>query len=183
MDKIQEYFKGDELAASVWRDKYALKSGDKLIEQTPDDMHKRMAKEFTRIESCYFHKALKKINKKFGSNKYKNISYLGKKYYTDSNKGKLESIIYEAFKDFKYIIPAGSMMATVGSNNYSSISNCFVIGQPEDSYNSINQFRQIQSNLMKRRGGVGKDLSKLRPRGAKVNNAALHLLEQHLLWK
>ncbi len=133
MDKqLLEYFKGDELAASTWLNKYAAEG-----ELTPDDMHKRMAKEFARIEQ----------------------KYLGPMS---------ESDIYNLFKDFKYIIPGGSVMSGCGTNKLVSLSNCFVIDSPKDSYDSIMTTRNHQVQLMKRRGGVGYDLSELRPRGASV---------------
>lgn len=141
---LLDYFKGDELAAKVWLDKYALRSkSGELLEQTPDDMHHRLAKEFARIEAQYG-----------GSDMLS------------------EPYIYNLFKDFKYIIPGGSVMAGLGSNFIGSLSNCFVIGQPEDSYSGIMKIREEQCHLMKRRGGVGKDLSTLRPAGSAVNNAA-----------
>lgn len=131
-----EYFNGDELAASTWRSKYAAEG-----EQTPDDTHRRMAKEFARIEQ-----------------KYPNPMS--------------EEEIYELFKNFKYVIPGGSVMAGLGTGDIISLSNCFVIGSPKDSYAEIMKVRNQQIQLMKRRGGVGYDLSKLRPRGAKVHNSA-----------
>ena len=138
------YFKGDELAAKVWTDKYALRNENgELIESNPDQMHLRMAKEFARIEA----------------------NYGGKNALTEEQ-------IYGLFKDFHYIVPGGSVMAGLGSKTISSLSNCFVIGQPEDSYSGIMKLREEQAHLMKRRAGVGKDLSTLRPSGAGVQNAA-----------
>lgn len=138
------YFKGDELAAKVWTDKYALRNENgELIESNPDQMHLRMAKEFARIEA----------------------NYGGKNALTEEQ-------IYGLFKDFHYIVPGGSVMAGLGSKTISSLSNCFVIGQPEDSYSGIMKLREEQAHLMKRRAGVGKDLSTLRPAGAAVKNAA-----------
>lgn len=138
------YFKGDELAAKVWTDKYALRNeNSELIESNPDQMHLRMAKEFARIEA----------------------NYGGKNALTEEQ-------IYGLFKDFHYIVPGGSVMAGLGSKTISSLSNCFVIGQPEDSYSGIMKLREEQAHLMKRRAGVGKDLSTLRPAGAAVKNAA-----------
>ena len=138
------YFKGDELAAKVWTDKYALRNENgELIESNPDQMHLRMAKEFARIEA----------------------NYGGKNALTEEQ-------IYGLFKDFHYIVPGGSVMAGLGSKTISSLSNCFVIGQPEDSYSGIMKLREEQAHLMKRRAGVGKDLSTLRPSGAVVQNAA-----------
>ncbi len=140
------YFKGDELAASVWMNKYALKdSAGNIYELTPDDMHHRLASEVARIE-----------------NKYPNPLS--------------EEELYDLFKDFKYIIPQGSPMAGIGNNfQVSSLSNCFVIGgdSNQDSYGGILKVDQEQVQLMKRRGGVGHDLSHIRPSGSPVKNSAL----------
>lgn len=150
-----EYFKGDELAASTWRNKYAAEG-----EQTPDDTHRRLAKEFARVEGNYNWKS--NINRAFS-----NLSNYG---YVRPQLD--EEAIYQLFKDFKYIIPGGSVMSGCGTGALVSLSNCFVIGSPKDSYAEIMKTRSQQAQLMKRRGGVGYDLSQLRPRGAKVNNAA-----------
>lgn len=141
-----EYFKGDELAARVWVNKYALKdSFGNIYEKTPDDMHHRLAKEFARIES-----------------KYPNPMS--------------EDEIFGLLKDFKYIVPQGSPMAGVG-NDYQigSLSNCFVIGLDgaPDSYGGVIKIDEEQVQLMKRRGGVGHDLSHIRPKGSPVKNSAL----------
>lgn len=141
-----EYFKGDTLAANVWMNKYALKDSDgKLYELTPDDMHRRIASEIARIE---------------------------KKYPNPVS----EEELFEALKDFRYIVPQGSPMAGIGNNfQVSSLSNCFVIGNdgPSDSYGGIMKVDQEQVQLMKRRGGVGHDLSHIRPTGSPVKNSAL----------
>lgn len=150
-----EYFKGDELAASTWRNKYAAD-----IEQTPDDTHRRLAKEFSRIESEYDWESSKGVN----GLKLSNYGY--------QRPNLDEEAIYQLFKDFKYIIPGGSVMSGCGTGALVSLSNCFVIGSPKDSYSEIMKTRSQQAQLMKRRGGVGYDLSQLRPRGARVNNAA-----------
>lgn len=150
-----EYFKGDELAASTWRNKYAAEG-----EQTPDDTHRRLAREFARVESNYNWKS--NINRAFS-----NLSNYG---YVRPQLD--EEAIYQLFKDFKYIIPGGSVMSGCGTGALVSLSNCFVIGSPKDSYAEIMKTRSQQAQLMKRRGGVGYDLSQLRPRGARVNNAA-----------
>lgn len=139
-----KYFKGDELAANVWINKYALKdSFGNIYELTPDDMHRRIAKEIARVEA-----------------KYPNPMS--------------EQQVYELLKDFTYIIPQGSPMAGIG-NPYqiSSLSNCFVIGNPADSYGGIIRTDEEQVQLMKRRGGVGHDLSHIRPKGSPVMNSAL----------
>ena len=141
-----KYFKGDDLAARVWVNKYALKdSHGNIFELTPDDMHRRLAKEIARIE-----------------NKYNNpIS---------------EQELYTVLKDFKYIVPQGGPMTGIG-NQYqvASLSNCFVIGNDgnSDSYGGIMKIDQEQVQLMKRRGGVGHDLSHIRPKGSPVKNSAL----------
>jgi ribonucleoside-diphosphate reductase alpha chain len=138
------YFKGDDLAAKVWTDKYALRNENgEVIESNPDQMHLRMAKEFARIEAKYG-----------GPNMLSEQEILG------------------LFQNFRYIVPGGSVMAGLGSKAIGSLSNCFVIGQPEDSYSGIMKLREEQVHLMKNRGGVGKDLSTLRPSGAAVKNAA-----------
>lgn len=140
------YFKGDELAARVWANKYALKdSFGNLFEKTPDDMHHRLASEIHRVEM-----------------KYKNPLP--------------EELIYNILKDFKYIVPQGGPMTGIG-NEYqiASLSNCFVIGNNgnSDSYGGIMKIDQEQVQLMKRRGGVGHDLSHIRPKGTPVLNSAL----------
>ncbi len=146
LSKSTEYFKGDSLAANVWMNKYALKdSYGKVYEQTPDEMHLRLSKEFARIEE-----------------KYANPMS--------------EELIYELFKGFKYIIPQGSPMAGIGNEHQiASLSNCFVIGNDgsSDSYGGIMKIDEEQVQLMKRRGGVGHDLSHIRPKGSPVKNSAL----------
>ena len=141
-----DYFKGDTLAGEVWMKKYALKDAmGNLYEKTPDEMHRRISSEFARIEE-----------------KYPNP--IGEKE------------IYNLIKDFKYIIPQGSPMAGIGNNfQYVSISNCFVIGneKDEDSYGGILKLDQELVQLMKRRAGVGVDLSFVRPSGSPVQNSAL----------
>lgn len=137
------YFNGDGLAASVWVQKYALRDAKGCFyESTPDDMHRRLAREFARVEQ-----------------KYPNPLP--------------EETIYGLLKDFRYVVPQGSPMAGIG-NPYQiiSLSNCFVIAGPEDSYGSILHTDEEQVQLMKRRGGVGHDLSGLRPKGSPVSNSA-----------
>lgn len=169
-ENLLKYFNNDELAASVWENKYAKRNiNDELLEETPDDMHKRMAKEFARVEKKFIDKPLhkKRTWKNFINGKPKFSDYWYKRKDLDEEK------IYQLFKDFKYIVPAGSVMSGLGSEKPVSLSNCFVLPSPEDSYSSINLTRLYQTELMKRRGGVGYDLSNLRSRGAKVNNAAI----------
>ncbi len=140
------YFDGDELAARVWSSKYALKdSAGNIYELTPDDMHRRIAREMARVEAKY-------------PNPMK------------------EDEIFSLLKDFRYLVPQGSPMSGIGNNFQTvSLSNCFVIGleDPADSYGAILKLDEEQVQLMKRRGGVGHDLSQLRPKGAAVNNSAL----------
>lgn len=152
--KLLEYFKGNELAANVWQSKYAAEG-----EESPEDMHKRMAKEFGRIEDKYV-KQEKDID-------WSNLSEYGK----DRERLTYDRI-YNLFKDFKYIIPQGSVMSQLGVESIGSLSNCFVIGQPEDSYGGIMMKDEEMVQLMKRRGGVGIDISTLRPEGTVTTNAA-----------
>lgn len=151
MDKLLKYFNGDELAASVWKQKYAIEG-----EETPDDMHRRMAKEFARVQDYSIDNV-----------KWNNLSYYGR-----HREHLTEERIYNLFKNFKYIVPQGSVMAILGSNKIGSLSNCFVVGQPYDSYGGIFQKDQELAQLMKRRGGVGGDISTLRPALTPVTNAA-----------
>ncbi len=140
------YFKGDDLAARVWINKYALKDSDgNIYERTPDDMHRRIAREIARIEA-----------------KYPNSMD--------------EEEVFDLIKNFKYIVPQGSPMAGIGNPfQVASLSNCFVIGTDgnSDSYGGILKIDQEQVQLMKRRGGVGHDLSHIRPKGSSVKNSAL----------
>ena len=141
-----EYFKGDELAAKVWVSKYALKDSQGVIyEKSPEDMHWRLAKEVARIE---------------------------KKYANPLS----EQELFDLFDRFTYIIPQGSPMTGIGNNfQVASLSNCFVIGMDgdADSYGAIIRIDEEQVQLMKRRGGVGHDLSHIRPKGSPVKNSAL----------
>ena len=160
-EELLNYFNGDELAASTWLNKYAKRDEHgNTVEQTPADMHRRMAKEFARIEKQYDDNALPFDQEKFSKHYHK-------------RKPLTEKRIFELFDKFKYVIPAGSVMAGLGADKPVSLSNCFVLPSPEDSYSSIMMTRLNQAELMKRRGGVGYDLSNLRPRGAAVNNAAV----------
>lgn len=153
------YFKGDELAATTWINKYAVKKSDgTYAELTPDDMHQRMAKEFGRVEARY--------------NKIK-TSKEGLSVYGKGRKKLSEKAIYGLFKDFKYVIPQGSVMFGLGNHEIiASLSNCVVIPPVFDSYGGIFYTDQQMAQLFKRRCGVGVDLSDLRPKDAKVSNAA-----------
>ena len=141
-----EYFKGDELAARVWVNKYAVKDSFGIIyEKSPADMHWRLANEIARIESNY------------------------------PNPLSAQEL-FDVFDHFKYIIPQGSPMTGIGNNfQVASLSNCFVIGLEgaADSYGAIIRIDEEQVQLMKRRGGVGHDLSHIRPKGSPVKNSAL----------
>ena len=141
-----KYFDGDELAARVWVSKYAMKdSFGNIYEVSPTDMHHRIAKEIARIES---------------------------KYANPMN----EQEVFGLLDHFRYIIPAGSPMTGIGNDHQvASLSNCFVIGieGDADSYGAIMRLDEEQVQLMKRRGGVGHDLSQIRPKGSPVNNSAL----------
>ena len=140
------YFNGDELAARVWVNKYAMKdSFGNIYEKSPEQMHRRIAKEIARVE-----------------NKYKNPL--------------TEEEIFNLLDHFRYIIPAGSPMTGIGNDHQiASLSNCFVIGLDgdADSYGAIMRIDEEQVQLMKRRGGVGHDLSHIRPKGSPVHNSAL----------
>ncbi len=153
------YFNNDELAATTWINKYAVKTKNgEFLEKTPDQMHFRMAKEFGRIESKYHHQ----------KNETEGFSTYGK-----SRKLLTEERIYELFKGFKYVIPQGSVMFGLGNEEVvASLSNCIVIPPVYDSYGGIFHTDQQMAQLFKRRCGVGVDLSELRPRDAKVSNAA-----------
>jgi ribonucleoside-diphosphate reductase alpha chain len=139
-----KYFQGDELAARVWVNKYALKdSYGNLFELTPDDLHHRLSAEIARIE---------------------------KKYQNPLS----EKELFELFAEFKYIVPQGGPMTGIGNDfQTGSLSNCFVVGNGADSYGGIMMVDQEQVQLMKRRGGVGHDLSHIRPKGSPVKNSAL----------
>ncbi|MBR5106380.1 MAG: adenosylcobalamin-dependent ribonucleoside-diphosphate reductase, partial [Alistipes sp.] len=142
----KEYFAGDELAATVWVSKYALKdSQGNIYESSPEQMHYRLAKELARIENKY-------------------------------GEALSEQEIFELLDHFRYIIPQGGPMTGIGNNlQVASLSNCFVIGHknPADSYGGIFRMDEEQVQLMKRRGGVGHDLSHIRPSGSPVLNSAL----------
>lgn len=146
VEEAKKYFKGDELAATVWVNKYALKdSMGKIYEKSPEQMHWRIAGEIERIE-----------------NKYPNPMSAAE--------------VHGLLKEFKYVIPQGGPMTGIGNNlQIASLSNCFVIGHknPADSYGGIIRIDEEQVQLMKRRGGVGHDLSHIRPTGSPVLNSAL----------
>ena len=155
--KTLAYFENDVLAAQVWMDKYALKNEHgEFVECSPSDMHRRMAKEFARIENNY-------------QNTSSELSEYGQKTGALS-----EERIYALFDQFKYVIPQGSVMANLG-NPYqlASLSNCVVLPEVYDSYGGIMHTDEQLAQLCKRRCGVGIDISTLRPAEARVSNAAL----------
>lgn len=143
MKTALDWFKGDDMKANIWVDKYCLQDSEgNYLEATPDDMFKRLTREFLRIER-----------------KYKNPL--------------TKAEIHDLLDGFKYVIPGGSILYGLGNDNsHTSLGNCFVIGSTVDSYGNICKTDQEQVQLMKRRGGVGHDLSHLRARGTRVNNAA-----------
>ena len=145
-DASLKYFTGDELAARVWVNKYAMKdSFGNIYEKSPEDMHWRIAREIARIEQKYANPMT-------------------------------EQEVFDLLDHFRYIVPAGSPMTGIGnSHQVASLSNCFVIGVDGDgdSYGAIMRLDEEQVQLMKRRGGVGHDLSQIRPKGSPVNNSAL----------
>lgn len=160
--KSIQYFNNDELATTTWINKYAMKnSNGDFLETTPDDMHRRMAVEFARIENNY-NQAISLIDRtalsEFGRNRT-NLDF---------------KRIYGYFKNFKYIIPQGSVMSGLGNDNMLvSLSNCVVMPKIYDSYGGIFRTDQQLAQLFKRRCGVGIDLSSLRPANSKVANAAV----------
>ncbi len=156
------YFNGDELAGTTWMNKYAMKDhAGEFVEQTPDDMHRRMAREFGRIEADY----------KLKYNLNGSAKFLSK--YGQEREDLTEEKVYAYFKEFGYIIPQGSVMSSLG-NHYklASLSNCIVVPEMHDSYGGVFYTDQQLAQLFKRRCGVGVDISNLRPSGARVSNAA-----------
>lgn len=160
MNEILDYFKGDDLAASVWQKKYALRDeNENIVENTPNDMHRRLAKGFAKIEQKYDSSLKPELKLKLSNYGY-NRSSLS------------EEDIFNLFKNFKYIIPGGSVMYGLGQSKPISLSNCFVTAPPKDSMIGIFKTCAEQASLFKRRGGDGYDISSLRPNQAKVNNSA-----------
>lgn len=159
-----KYFEGDELAAKVFLSKYAGED-----EKTPDNMHQRLAYNIALIERKY-QKEL--VNKKINIDK---LSDLGRNYVRDlceSNDYQIRDKWFQLFKNFKYIVPGGSIMASLGKANNVSLANCFVIDGPQDKMEGIMDKGKEMAYLFMRRGGVGTHLDYLRPNGAMVNNAS-----------
>lgn len=153
-EKLLEYFEGDQLASDVWLNKYADKG-----EETPDDMHVRIAEEFYRIDKKYQEQEDYSLRSK--------LSRYGQVRTPLTNK-----IILRMINNFKYIVPQGSIMATLGTNIIASLSNCWVAESPTDSYGGILRFDAHLAYYYKRRGGVGGDISNLRPEGTTTQNTA-----------
>ena len=164
-EQVLEYFKGDELATDVFLSKYSLNG-----KETPDEMHDRLAKEFARVlwheYGCI----------EYTSHPIKYLSKFGEYFFTNLRESNtLEDVVIyikSLFKNFEYIVPQGSVMGGVGTGAPVSYSNCFVIQSPEDSIESIMNTARDMAQIYKRRGGVGLDISNLRPNGSSVNNAA-----------
>jgi len=162
LESAVAYFNGDELAGTTWMNKYAMKDYEgEFVEKNPDDMHKRMAKEFGRIEADY----------KLKYNLNGSAKFLSK--YGQEREDLTEAKVYSLFKEFGYIIPQGSVMSSLG-NHYklASLSNCIVVPELHDSYGGVFYTDQQLAQLFKRRCGVGVDISNLRPAGSSVSNAA-----------
>ncbi|NRD24588.1 adenosylcobalamin-dependent ribonucleoside-diphosphate reductase [Winogradskyella litoriviva] len=159
LEECLHYFNNDELAATTWINKYCLKDRQgNFLEKSPDDMHLRMAKQFARVEQKY----------ELRQTVLDNLSAYGKK-----RKSLDETKIYKLFKDFKYVIPQGSVMFGLGNDQViASLSNCIVVPSVLDSYGGVCYTDEQLAQLFKRRCGVGVDLSELRPKDALVSNAA-----------
>ncbi|TXE18448.1 adenosylcobalamin-dependent ribonucleoside-diphosphate reductase [Psychroflexus gondwanensis] len=159
LEQSLEYFNNDELAATTWINKYCLKDKHgNYLEKSPDEMHLRMAKEFGRVEDKYA--STETVSE--------HLSDYGK-----NRKPLDETKIYQLFKDFKYVIPQGSVMFGLGNDQViASLSNCIVVPSVLDSYGGVCHTDEQLAQLFKRRCGVGVDLSELRPKDALVSNAA-----------
>lgn len=160
---MNQLFKNNALAKDVFTEKYALPN------ETPEEL-------FNRITNQFYNKELERFNtldEAFIQDRKKHLSEHGK-YYVElvENKTRLKGRFLDLFNDFKYIIPGGSVLSTLGTDKLSSLSNCFVISSPEDSISGIFETCNEQSQLMKYRGGVGIDISSLRPSNATVQNSA-----------
>lgn len=159
LDATMEYFEGDELAATTWVNKYCLRGPNgELMEKSPDDMHRRLARSFAAAE--------KELSAAIEDQEQLSA-------YGQRRKGLSEDTIYNLFKGFKYVVPQGSVMSLLGNEHaIGSLSNCVVIHSPEDSYGGIFYTDQQIAQLCKRRCGVGFDISTIRPKGTTVRNAA-----------
>jgi len=158
-EDLLKYFGGDALAANVWKSKYATQG-----ETTPVSMHKRLAKEFARIEKKYI--GIKELSKKLEN--HDSISQYGR------SREELDTVsIYKLFKDFKYIVPQGRVQAGLGvEESFRSLSNCMRLPSPKDSYSSIMYSDTMLISAAKRGCGYGLGISKLRPKDTHTKNAA-----------
>ncbi len=184
--QLEDYFLGDKMASDVWVDKYAMKDKDgNVLEHTPADMHLRMAKEFARIETKYVEieflnaqtdTILGRDSKMTDFNRVDKLSKFGQKLFNrrvDQSESDITNEIFSYFDHFSRIIPQGSIMSNLGNKYvFGSLSNCFGIESPLDSYGGIMKADQELVQLMKRRGGVGMTLDNLRYNQANVTNAA-----------
>lgn len=170
MDRLTSYFNGDSMAIDTWKSKYQMKDyQSNPVEETPSDMHLRMAKEFARIEFSY-------IEREGLNSNIINLSSFGQKLKqkrVHQSEKDITDELFSYFNNFSSIVPQGSIMSNLGNKYvFGSLSNCFGIAPPEDSYGGIMRADQELVQLMKRRGGVGTHLSNLRPAKAAVSNAA-----------
>ena len=173
-EELLNYFKGDELATQAWLNKYADKE-----ELVPHHMHIRLAKEYARMELNFLAKD-EYLDKKipmlsaYGEMRFQDLKFYMTNYGVGVNTEYIiaTNYILPLLEDFKYIIPGGSIMSSLGTNKISSLSNCFVWGQPKDTIENIFDCARDSAQLFKMRGGVGIDISLLRPKDSNVNNAA-----------
>jgi ribonucleoside-diphosphate reductase alpha chain len=169
LEETSKYYNNvDDLATEVWINKYASCNENKteFYELTPDDMHRRLAKEFERIEYKYLQQLPENL---------KGLSEYGKariKALQEFARNCEHEFVYDFFKNFCLIIPAGSVMEACGTNKIQSLANCFVVKIPNDSVEDIYMSAHSAAQIGKRRGGIGTDMSRLRPKGALLNNAA-----------
>ena len=159
-NKVLDYFNQDNLATDVFISKYSLNK-----QEVPDEMHERLAEDFARIEEKYHDIYLTKDIKALSD-------YGQRRFKTDNFSSVIKGKIVSLFNHFDFIIPGGSVMQGLGSGKPVSLSNCFVLQSPEDTIESIFNTARDAAQIYKRRGGVGIDISNLRPRGSGVDNAA-----------
>jgi ribonucleoside-diphosphate reductase alpha chain len=156
--ELLDYFGGDELAANVWSTKYQYKD-----EKLPSDMHRRMAKEFGKIEKKY-----QVVEMEIAKTRKSDLSF----YYTSRRKSLDDAKIFDLFDGYRDIVPQGSIAATLGTDKIASLSNCWVANSPADSYGGIHRTDGELIYFYKRRGGVGTNIDTLRPEGMSTNNTA-----------
>jgi ribonucleoside-diphosphate reductase alpha chain len=176
-DKVLNYFQNDTMASDVWKDKYCMKDKNgNAVEETPTDMHWRLAKEFARIEYGYIKIETEKAFTTGEEQFLSNLSSFGKQLYTKRRgqiKQNIEQEFFNYFSKFDQIVPQGSIMSNLGNFFvFGSLSNCFGIASPYDSYGGIIRTDEHIAQLEKRRGGVGVNISTLRHTAALVSNTA-----------